>query len=296
MKLDEIAPKKGGYALSDVGVQRIKKADIPSTIKYVSKISGIPVKYLNKLGSTGKTATSGDIDLAVDENVYVPEEMHKKMAAELGDERCTYNRGTKVASYAIPIRGDEKNGLVQVDFMYTMNTEWAQFSYFSAGENSKYKGAIRAILLTAVAACIQEKGTDHFEYDPESKELIIRAGRTVDLGQGLRRIFQHRPKRKDGKGYLKTMKSIDVDDFKQMFPDVEVRGGQVIIDDPQKVITILFGSGVKPSDVESAEQVIQLIKKKFNDEKQAEIFQKATKRAHSVKGKMRIPPEMSEID
>ena len=68
------------------------------------------------------------------------------------------------------------------------------------------------------------------------------------------------------------MKSIDIDKFKEMFPDVEIKGGQVIIDDPQKVLTILFGSGVKPSDVESAEQIIQLIKKKFDDEKQATIF------------------------
>ncbi|MCK5342504.1 MAG: hypothetical protein KAR20_03820 [Candidatus Heimdallarchaeota archaeon] len=296
MKLDEITPKKGGYALKSSGVTRVKKADIAATIKHASKLSRVPTKDLHKIGSTGKTETSGDIDLAVDVNEYDPMTIHNRMITKLGEDKCTYNRGTKVASYAIPIRGDKKNGFVQVDFMYTTNPEWAKFSYFSAGENSKYKGAVRAILLTSIAASIQEPGTDHFEYDPDTQDLIIRAGRTVDLGQGLRRIFQHRGKKKDGSGYLKSMKSIDIDKFKEMFPDVEIKGGQVIIDDPQKVLTILFGSGVKPSDVESAEQIIQLIKKKFDDEKQATIFKKATDRARSVRDKMRLPPEMSKID
>ena len=200
MKLNELVPeKKGGHALSSAGVVRIKRGDIPSTVKYASELAGIPKKDLHLIGSTGKTETSGDIDVAVDMNEYNPVTIHERMIEKLGEERCVYNGGTKVASYAVPIRGDEEKGLVQVDFMYTTNPEWAKFSYFSAGENSKYKGAIRTLLLAAVAASIQEKGTDHFEYDPDSKELIIRAGRSVDLGQGLRRIFQHRPKRKDGK-------------------------------------------------------------------------------------------------
>ena len=200
-----------------------------------------------------------------------------------------------MSSYAIPIKGDESKGLVQVDLMYTPNTEWAKFSYHSAGENSKYKGAVRNRFLQGVAAAINEKGTDHFEYE-EDGSLLIRAGRTLDLSAGLRRIFQHRPRRKDDAGYTKNLKSIPIEDFKTQFPDVEVRGGQITVDDPAKVVKVLFGAGVTPKDVETAEQVIHLIKKKFDLATQEKIFDFAKKRAKPLVGKMRLPKELMDED
>lgn len=294
MKLTEIVVNEGGAALKTAGVQRINREDIPATVQYVSQISGIPVENLHPLGSVGKTPNSGDIDLGVDANQYNPEEIHKRMCGELGEDSCTFNKGTKVASYAIPIAGDPTNGLVQVDLMYTPNPEWATFAYHSPGATSEYKGAVRTMLLMGVAASYQEPGTDHFEYDPTSGDLIIRAGRTLDLNAGLRRIFQFRPKSKKTDQYLKTMKTISVNDFKNMFPDVEVHGDNVIIDNPIEVLTILFGKGVKPKDVGTAEQVIKLIKTKFSKERQEQIFRKAAERARSVRDKMNLPPEILE--
>lgn len=277
--------------MSDAGVTRIKRKDIPATIKYFSKLANIPTNELHSVGSTGKVDDSGDIDLAVDLHSFDPESIHALLLDKL-DGQGTYNKATNVASYAVPIRGDEENGKVQIDLMFTPNVEWAKFAYHSEGGNSKYKGAIRAILLSAVAAAKNEPGTDHFEYDGD--ELIIRVGRTVELSQGLRRIFQHRPKRKDGTGYTKTLKSISIDDFKKLYPNVEVKSGQIIIDDPAKVVKALFGGNTKPEDVQSAEQVIHLIKKKFDEEMQDKIFSFAAKRAKNISGKMKLPPELLE--
>lgn len=294
MRLTEIVVKEGGLALRDAGIQRIKREDIPATVQLVSQITGIPVEDLHPLGSVGKTPDSGDIDLGVDANKYDAEELHKRMCAEVGEERCVYNKGTKVASYAFPIAGDESKGLVQVDLMYTPNPQWATFSYHSAGQDSKYKGAVRSLLLMGVAATYQEPGTDHFDFDPNTGEILIRAGRTLDLNKGLRRIFQYRPKSKKGDKYLKTMKTITIDEFKDMFPDIEVRGEDVVIDDPNKVLLVLFGKGVKPKDVSTAEQVIELIKSKFDEERQEQIFRKAAERARSVADKIDLPPEIME--
>lgn len=294
MKLTDIVIKEGGYALKDAGVGRIKREDIPATVQLVSQITGIPTEDLHPLGSVGKMPDSGDIDLGVETGKYDPEEVHQRMCAELGEDLCTYNKGTKVASYAFPIAGDKSKGLVQVDLMYVDNPQWATFSYHSPGADSQYKGAIRAMLLMGVAATYQEPGTDHFEFDPNTGEIIIRAGRTLDLNKGLRRIFQYRPKDKKGTKYLKTMKTITPAEFKEMFPDVEVHGDEIVIDDPKKILTILFGPGVKPKDVHTAEQTIALIKDKFDEERQAAIFQKAAERARSVVDKMDIPPEMME--
>lgn len=294
MKLSELSViEEGGAATADAGTTRIKRADIPATIKHASELSGVPVKDLHKLGSTGKTPDSGDIDLGVDVHKYDAERIHARMISKLGDKGGVFNKGTKVGSYAVPIKGNPEKGLVQVDFMYTPNTEWAKFAYHSEGEGSKYKGAVRTILLMAVAAGLQEAGTDHFEFDPDSGDMIIRAGRTLDLNTGLRRIFQHRPRNKKGTAYLKTMKSIPIEDFKKLFPDVPVKNGTIIIEDPDKVVKMLFGGGATANDVRTAEQVLALIKKKFDDAKQKEIFAKARERAVRLEGKMRLPPELT---
>lgn len=293
MKLDDIAPKHGGNALKDVGVQRIKRGDIASTIAYVAKIAGIPKKDLHKIGSTGKLPDSGDIDLAVDTNTHDPDHIHQKLIAKVGEERSIVNKGLKVSSYAIPIRGKETNGLVQVDLMYTPNIDWAKFSYHSEGSDSKYKGAVRNRILRGVAAAIQQKGTDYFEYADDGT-IKIRAGRSLEPSTGLKRIFQHRTDRQDGKGLTKTMKSIPIEDFKELYPEIEVKGGQIIIDDPQKVLKVLFGGGVSPNDVRSTEQLIQLIKKKFDLATQDQIFKFARERSKSLVGKMRLPKELTD--
>lgn len=297
MRLVNIVIKEGGNALKGVGVERIQREDIPATVQLVSQITGIPTEDLHPLGSVGKSPDSGDIDLGIDQNKYNPEDVHKRMCAELGEEMCTYNKGTNIASYAFPIAGDQSKGLVQVDLMYTSNPKWATFSYHSPGTDSQYKGVVRTLLLVGVASTYHETGTDHFEFDPTSGDLIVRAGRTLDLNKGLRRIFQYRPKDKKGERYLKSMKTIPIDKFKEMFPDVEVRGDDIVIDDPNKVLTVLFGKDVKPKDVSTTEQVIALIKDKFDEERQAQIFQKTAnraKRAGAGSGKMKLPPEIEE--
>lgn len=293
MKLVDLYEKTGGAATAEEGTIRIKKSDIAPTITHFSKLTGIPARHLHKIGSTGKMDTSGDIDLAVDINEYPIDTIHARLVRKLGDDACTPNKGTGVYSYAVPIKGDKNKGLVQIDLMFTPNTEWAKFSYHSEGTGSKYKGAIRTILLSAVAAAINKQGTDHFEYD-EDGSMTVRVGRSLDLNQGLRRIFQFRPPRKDGKGLTKTLKSISVDEFKAQFPNVKVNGGQLIIDDPTKVLKVMFGGQTSPDDVRTAEQVLQLIKRKFSEEEQERIFTIAKSRTKPLVGKMRLPVELSD--
>lgn len=282
MRLNDLVSLHEAKVMTKAGVVRIRRDDIPATIKYVSKLSGVPVKELKPLGSVGKVATSGDIDLAVDATKFNAEKIHAKIIKVVGEENAHMNKGTRVNSYAIPI-GGEGDKKVQVDFMFVDNIEWAQFAYFSAGDDSKFKGAVRTILLTSVAAALQEPGTDHFEYD-DSGQLVIRAGRTVELGKGMKRIFQYRPKKKDGEGYLKTMKSIPIEKFKDMFPDVEIKGDNVIIDNPKTVVQILFGKDTLVDDVRTAEQVLNLIKTRFNAAQQEKILMVAKARAKQLKG------------
>ena len=280
MKLAQINPplREGGNALANAGVQRIKKGDIPDTIKFIMKLSGIKRKDFRPLGSVGKTTTSGDIDLAVDISKVNIQAVHKKMEKALGPTNSVLNVGFNIGSYAVPIRGDEANGFVQVDLMFVEHLDWAEFSFFSPGDKSKYKGAIRSILLRAVAGSLNDPDFDHMEYSDQG-ELLVRMGRTIDPNKGFKRIFQHRPEKKGG-GFLKSLKSVSLDKFKELFPEIPVRGDDAVISDPKRVVEILFSKGVTPKDVETAEQVIDLIEKfpKARADKANEIAKSAMSR------------------
>jgi hypothetical protein len=47
---------------------RINQSDVPATVAWLEQLTGIEFPRERWLGSTGKAATSGDMDLAVDAN------------------------------------------------------------------------------------------------------------------------------------------------------------------------------------------------------------------------------------
>ena len=268
-------------------VRRIKRSEIAATLKHVAQSLNIPTKDLHKIGATGKFATSGDIDVAIDTNLYNQSNLDDKLTSKFSS---IPNDKSNESSYAVPIKGDEDKGFVKVDFTYTPNTDWAKFAYHSEGEGSRYKGAVRAVLLMGVASILNQKGLDHVEYNGD--DLVISAGRSLEMGTGLNRIFKHRSgEDSTGKGFDR---SIPIKQFKKMFPDIEIKGGQIIVDDPAKVVKVLFGSGVTPDSVRTAEQVLNLIKRKFDLATQEKIFKFAKKQAESMKGKMRLPKELDD--
>jgi hypothetical protein len=250
-----------GKVLRGVGVGKIKREDVNQTIEHVVYISGISEDDIHLLGSTGKSSTSGDIDIAVDVSKYNPQNLHDTMVRHLGTDNAFYNIGTRVGSYAVPIKGDPYFGLVQVDFMFVPNIEWAKFSYYSAGDTrTKYKGVVRTVLLRSVASVLYEHGVDLHVYDPLTNDLIVRIGRTMDMNIGIRRIYQIRPKKKNGFGYLSSMKTVTRDELINMYPDVHDGILEFnTINDPEEALNLIFGHSVKPSDVETAEQIIILI-------------------------------------
>jgi hypothetical protein len=287
--MNELLVKQGGYALKAVGVQRIDRCDIPATIQYVSILSGIPLVDMIPLGSTGKTPTSGDIDLAIDINKYNTTDIHKNMEQLLGSDSCKYNPGTKVGSYAIPIKGNPDLGLVQLDLMFVPNVKWAEFTYYSPGTQSSYKGAIRRMMLQSVASTIAEEGTDIFVYDPVTNDLMVRIGRTMDMNLGLKRIFQIRPKKKRGEGYLSTVKTVPAADIRSAYPNLIFDDMDMTTYDPTQALRVMFGMDIDPSLVETTEQIISLIQTVLHPDRQQLIFKRAAAKMVEVSHQMNIP-------
>ena len=165
---------EGGNVFKDAqGVpvtQRINKADIPGTVAWLEKLtgldltevkdeSGIPVKWL---GSTGRKSDSGDLDLAVDANEITKAELKGLLDNWARQNKQDPREWTKLTGEAVhfktPIQGDPKRGFAQTDFMFMPNMDWGTF-WLGGGAGSAYKGVFRNVLMSSIAKALGLKAS-----------------------------------------------------------------------------------------------------------------------------------------
>jgi len=165
---------EGGNVFKDAQgrplTQRIKQADIPSTVSWLETITGldlshdrdeagIPTKWL---GSTGKKPDSGDLDLAVDANEITKAELKGILDAWATKNKQDSRDWTRLTGEAVhfktPIQGDPKRGFVQTDFMFMPDMEWGTF-WLGGGTGSAYKGVFRNILMSSIAKALGLKAS-----------------------------------------------------------------------------------------------------------------------------------------
>lgn len=240
----------------------IAKQDIDPTLEYVARIAKIPKEDLIALGSAGKKTRSGDIDVAIDSRHYAPEDYERivdRLRKALGDGHSLYRPGFDTHAFAVPIAGDPRNGRVQIDLKYN-DASFLRFSHFSAeGERTQYKGAVRSFLLASLAASLYKEGQD-VRYSEGGKVVVdVRWG--LDVNAGLKRIYRMCKMRRDGAGRKKDLENVSPKEIRAEFPDLEFDGRQRTITNPSRIVTRLFGPGVKPKDVETPEAIVALLKK-----------------------------------
>ena len=127
--------------------QRINLQDIQTTINYLEKLTGLPLSD-NMLGTTGKKASSGDLDLAVDQTKISKDQLIAKLKTAGIEDSDIAKSGDNV-HMKTPIAGNPANGYVQTDFMFGDPT-WQKFS-LSASGNSQFKGLHRHIMMASIA-------------------------------------------------------------------------------------------------------------------------------------------------
>jgi hypothetical protein len=144
---------EGGNIFNTTG--RIERKDVVPTVQHLEKITGLPLVD-NMLGSTGKAADSGDIDLVVDSNVISKAELESKLQA-YWKQHSVDTVGTKKSGISVhflsPVwdsSGKETGKYVQVDFMLHDDPEYLKF-FYASNETAPYKGRDRNILLSAIA-------------------------------------------------------------------------------------------------------------------------------------------------
>ena len=133
--------------------QRINQSDVAATIVWLEQLTGLEFPRERWLGSTGKTPTSGDLDLAVNLNNISKDQLAAKLTqwaqSHKQDPRDWIKKGGEV-HLRTPIAGRPEKGYVQTDFMFFPDLDWGSF-YYSSGPDSAYKGAVRNVLMSSLA-------------------------------------------------------------------------------------------------------------------------------------------------
>jgi len=224
----------GGAAFKEK-VRRIQKEEIPDTIRWLAGVTDLDKGYLlrNMLGSAGKSETSGDIDLNMDEKLFDKAAILAKVKAVLGDDNVKDWTHVNQIFTCVPIKGDPANGFIQVDFMFG-NRVWQEFSYYSPGPYSQYKGLFRTELIKAAVAFCSDWVL------MEDGQMIARVGPTFFHDKGCVWRYRHRAIRKDGKGRVQALTELSKEDFFKLYPYAQVASKEVI-DTPEGVAELIFG-------------------------------------------------------
>jgi hypothetical protein len=188
---------EGGNVFKDADkkplTQRIATADVQSTVDYIEQVTGLdfteekdddnfPVKWLGTTGrkndpdGTFELNSSGDLDLSVDANEVDKKDFATKMKTKFGNDSVKLS-GDNV-HVKVPINGDEKNGFVQADFMFSNDPKYQQGSMI--GGSGQYRGEHRHIVLSSIARAKNLKYSPKSGLmDPDSNEVITTDWNTI---------------------------------------------------------------------------------------------------------------------
>lgn len=148
---------EGGNVFKDADgrplTQRINQTDVPDTVQWLERLTGLEFPRDRWLGSTGKAPTSGDMDLAVDASEITKEQLAARLEAwarSHGEDPRNWVKKSGEVHLKTPITGRPELGYVQTDFMFFPNLDWGTF-YYNQTMPSAYKGMHRAVLMSSIA-------------------------------------------------------------------------------------------------------------------------------------------------
>ena len=165
---------------------RISRKNVVPTVQWLEQLTGLSLQD-NMLGSTGRAATSGDLDLGVD-STKVSKDVLIKQLLKRGVKADDIKKSGDAVHLKTPILGDASNGYVQTDFMFSDNPNLQQFALMGGSEGSDFKGVHRAILLASIAKAQNMKWSPKFGLvERETNEVISADPKEIAvrlLGQG----------------------------------------------------------------------------------------------------------------
>ena len=181
---------EGGNVFKDAqgkpATVRIAQENVVPTVQWLEGITGLNLVD-NMLGSTGRAATSGDLDLGVD-STKVSKDVLINQLMRKGIKNTDIKKSGDAVHLKAPILGDPNNGYVQVDFMFSEQPEFQHFYMMGGAAGSQFKGLHRNILLASIAKALNMKMSPKFGLlDRATNEVITQDPDQIAeklLGQG----------------------------------------------------------------------------------------------------------------
>ena len=207
------------------------------------------------LGSVGKKNDdqfNGDIDIAI--KLDNKKELSELIDKVFPDLEKNPNTTPNIVSISYPYNKEGKSGNAQVDFMIVKDIDFAKFFYHSPDfkkNESKFKGATRAKMLSIIVSCIPVEDAKD-EYFEDGKTVKKHWKYTFNTEGVFRQLLDYTGK----KGPLKNPKKVK--EFEKL-----------IVNDPDNCIKFIFGDNGKIEDCNSAESLWKAVhnknKFKFQD-------------------------------
>lgn len=159
------------FPTGEPATQRIARENVVPTVQWLEGLTGLNLVD-NMLGSTGRTESSGDLDLGVDANKVTKEVLIQQLLDQ-GIDRNDIRKSGDSVHLKTPILGDPSNGYVQTDFMFTDNPQWQGFALTGGVAGSPFKGVHRHILLSSIAKAQGLKWSPKFGLlDRDTNQLV----------------------------------------------------------------------------------------------------------------------------
>lgn len=243
-----------GIAIKNIS--KIKRENIPASLNLLQEkvfnCIGIERNMWDVLGSTGKKPESGDIDIAMDITKLMYDE---KEYAQKVEERCNalgwqvnnrMNTGFKMVHIGLPIVGQEGE-IAQVDIMTSTNMEFTKFKYFApAPEESKYKGAIRSMLIDCILKCVSLAPAD--DASEEDKQSY------TDLDGKVYPYIHYQHLSMNSYGLIRNVKTLR--GKRGLLKNPKSLSKEQLTSDPKEIIDLVFGKNLfSISDFNSFESI-----------------------------------------
>ena len=207
------------------------------------------------LGSVGKKNDdqfNGDIDIAI--KIDTKKELNELIDKVFPGLEKNPNTTPSIVSISYPYNKEGKSGNAQVDFMIVKDIDFAKFFYHSPDfkkNESKFKGATRAKMLSIIVSCIPVEDAKD-EYFEDGKTVKKHWKYTFNTEGVFRQLLDYTGK----KGPLKNPKKVK--EFEKL-----------IYNDPENCVKFIFGDNGKIEDCNSAESLWKAVhdknKFKFQD-------------------------------
>jgi hypothetical protein len=291
----------GGNAFPNLNVVRVKREDIPATLHHMVEqlaFPGLTHEYVaaHLLGSAGKQADSGDLDVALNNRKprFVGEPNLPVFDLRALAARCrevlpeghvnTRTMNSDFFNSAWPVAGDFTKGLVQVDFMLG-DPKWLKYSHWSPGASSEFKGVAISTLWGVMAK--MRKDFEAFEdgsfnmgdepWNPDDERVrVARVGLAYNLEKGLHRKWEVSLRKNQGP----TVVEPEVFETRVANAPRFPRTG--MLTDPDVVLSVLYGVPTTEADVPTFELAVarlrEVMPERFTEarERFLEAFQRSS--------------------